>query len=203
MATKTKNTTKKSVVSNSKNIQKIDSYKAHSGSGSCCLVRGMVGFYGCYVSGITRLVNPIFSLFIRVWLARIFWYSGMAKISDWNSTLELFKNEYKVPDISPIFAAYSSAGFELVCSALLVLGFMSRLAVLPLIAMSLVIHFTYNSSADPLYWAMLLGYIFCYGPGCISVDSIIKRKCCLSKCDQGVCDTNCTICGCSPCKCGR
>jgi len=125
------------------------------------------------------------------------------KISDWNSTLELFKNEYKVPDISPIFSVYSSAGFELVCSVLMVLGFITRLAVLPLIAISLVIHFTYNSSADPLYWAMLLGYIFCYRPGCISVDAIIKHKCCLSKCDQGSCNTKCTICGCMPCKCRK
>ena len=149
-------------------------------STSCCM-SWCVESYVCYVHGIKRYVKPFFALFVRLWVARIFWYSGMAKISDWNSTLQLFKNEYKVPDISPIFAAYSSAGFEIVCAALLAIGFLSRLAVLPLIAMSLVIHSTYDASIEPLYWAILLGMVFAYGPGCISVDSVIKHKWCGKK----------------------
>ena len=164
----TKKTTKKPVAKKAVAVKKMPVAKATattmSGRTSCCFTNGCLSFYGCYTRGIKRYVKPLFALFVRLWIARIFWYSGMAKISDWNSTLELFKNEYKVPDISPIFAAYLSAGFELVCSALLVIGFMSRLAVLPLIAMSLVIHSTYDASVEPLYWAILLGVIFCYGP---------------------------------------
>ena len=145
---------------------------------SCAVMSSCLGFYGCYVKGIKRYVKPFFALFVRLWIARLFLHSGLAKISDWHSTLELFQNEYKMPDISPIFAAYSSAGIEIVCAALLAIGFMSRLAALPLMVMSLAIHFTYNASIEHMYWAMLLGVIFCYGPGCISVDAIIKRKCC-------------------------
>ena len=177
----TKKTTKKPAAKKAVAVKKMPVMKASSakmsGPTSCCFTNGCLSFYGCYAHGIKRYVKPFFALFVRLWIARIFWYSGLAKITDWNATLDLFKNEYKVPDISPIFAAYSSAGFELVCSALLAIGFMSRLAVLPLIAMSLVIHSTYDASIEPLYWAILLGMIFSYGPGCISVDAVIKHKC--------------------------
>ena len=181
MAT-TKKTTKKPAAKKAVPMKKMPVAKAAattmSGPTSCCFTNGCLSFYGCYTRGIKRYVKPFFALLVRLWVARIFWNSGMAKISDGNSTLELLKNEYMLPEISPTFVAYSSAGFEIACSALIVIGFMSRLAALPLIAMSLVLYSTHNASIEPLYWAILSGMIFAYGPGCISVDALIKRKCC-------------------------
>ena len=180
MATKTtKKTTKKPVVKKAIPAKEMGS--------KCCFTSGCLNFYGCYAHGIKRYVKPFFALFVRLWIARIFWYSGLAKISDWNPTLELFKNEYQIPAISPIFGAYSSAGFEIVCAALIAVGFMSRLAVLPLIAISLAIYSTYETSFESIYWAIMLGMIFSYGPGCISVDSMIKRKCCCNKDSCSIC----------------
>lgn len=142
----------------------------------CALVNAIVGCYMRFACAIKRYFAPFFALFVRIWIARIFWYSGIVKVTDWNATLDLFKNEYKVPDISPIFAAYSAATFEIACSVLLAFGFMTRLAAVPLFVMSIVIFKTYDMSIEPLYWAVLLGSIFVYGPGCLSIDGLIGYK---------------------------
>jgi putative oxidoreductase len=117
-----------------------------------------------------------YMLFIRIWMAKIFWYSALTKISSWQSTLFLFENVYKVPMISPDIAAYLATTFELSCSVLLAFGLLSRIATLPLLVMTAVIQFTYLKLIDHSYWAMLLSMIFFYGPGKISIDYFIKKK---------------------------
>ena len=120
--------------------------------------------------------QPLLMFFLRFWMARIFWYSGLTKISSWQSTIYLFKDEYKVPVISPELAAYFSTTFELACPVLLVLGLATRLATLPMLAMTAVIQFTYLDLIDHRYWAMILCTILIIGPSSISVDAYLKRK---------------------------
>lgn len=43
------------------------------------------------------LLSPIVNLIIRIYMARIFWLSGLTKLASWDKTLWLFSNEYKVP----------------------------------------------------------------------------------------------------------
>jgi putative oxidoreductase len=109
-------------------------------------------------------------LCIRCFMAQVFFYSGLAKISNWSGTVFLFQNEYKVPIIPPEIAAYLAAGIELTCPILLVLGLFTRLAALPMLAMAVVIQLTYLSQVDHLYWMMLLLTIIFYGAGKISLD---------------------------------
>lgn len=117
---------------------------------------------------------PTLLLFIRFWMARIFFYSGLTKIASWQSTIFLFKHEYKVPVIPVEMAAFLATSFELACPALLIIGLASRLAALPLLAMTIVIQFTYLDLIDHLYWAILLGIIILYGPGKFSLDYYIR-----------------------------
>lgn len=119
---------------------------------------------------------PVLILFIRFWMAKIFWYSGLTKISSWQATLFLFKDVYKVPFIPPEMAAYSSTFFELSCPVLLLLGFATRLATLPMLAMTAVIEFTYLNLIDHTYWAILLALILFYGPGTLSLDHYLCKK---------------------------
>ena len=133
-------------------------------------------FYIKFLAFLDRIASPLFLLFIRFWMASIFWYSGLTKISNWDSTLYLFEDVYHVPDISPVFAAYSSTVVELVCPVLLVFGFMSRLAAIPMLVTTAVIEFTYLKVIDHTYWAILLGLIFANGPGVLSVDYLLKKK---------------------------
>lgn len=115
-------------------------------------------------------------LLIRIWMAKIFWYSGLTKISSFNSTIYLFKYEYKVPFISPEIAAYMATTIELSVPSFLVIGLFSRLACLPLIVMTLVIQFTYLQLVEHLYWLFLLCTVLFYGPGRFSLDHWLYSK---------------------------
>lgn len=115
-------------------------------------------------------------LIMRCWMAHVFFLSGLTKITDWNATLFLFKSEYMVPFLPPEIAAYLSTFNELFCPVLLVIGFATRFATLPMIAMTLVIQFTYEMSMEHLYWAFLLLTILFCGAGKISIDYWIRRK---------------------------
>ena len=115
-------------------------------------------------------------LVIRLWMAHVFWVSGILKISDWSNTIYLFTSEHPVPGMSPLVAAIFGTTFELTCPILLTLGLASRLATLPLLVMTAVINFTYDDALEHYYWAILLATILFNGPGKLSVDHWIKRQ---------------------------
>lgn len=120
-------------------------------------------------------LSDLLLLAMRLSIAMLFFKSGLVKIEDWDSTLYLFMEEYKVPLVSTEFAAYSGTFFELACSVLLALGLGARLASVPLMVMTAVIQFTYMMHEQHVYWAFLLATILCFGPGRISLDHFIKR----------------------------
>lgn len=124
---------------------------------------------------IERGLDPFLLLAIRLWMARIFWNSGLTKIDSWGTTLLLFQDEYKVPYLPPDLAAYLATGTELVCPVLLVLGLMTRLSVVPMLIMTAVIQFTYLQANEHIYWAFLLGFLLCYGPGKVSLDYFLQK----------------------------
>jgi putative oxidoreductase len=124
---------------------------------------------------LNALANPM-ALIIRLWMAKIFWASGILKINDWSNTIYLFTNEHPVPFLPPLLAAISATTFELLCPVLLTVGFATRLATLPMLAMTAVINFTYDNSPEHYYWAILLGTILFYGPGKLSLDYFISKK---------------------------
>lgn len=119
---------------------------------------------------------PLLLLGIRFWMAHIFWRAGKVKFKRWEATLDLFRFEYKVPFIAPELAAYLTTTFELVCPVLLVAGLMSRLATLPLLIITAVIHLTYLSHDDHVYWAFLLGVILLKGAGPLSLDALWGKR---------------------------
>lgn len=45
-----------------------------------------------------------------------------------------------------------------------------------MLAMTTVIQFTYEYSNEHYYWAILLATILCYGPGRLSIDSLITKR---------------------------
>lgn len=122
-----------------------------------------------------KYLSPILLLTIRIMIGLVFLKSGLTKIANFDSTIFLFENEYNVPVISPIFAAYSATFFELSCSILLFLGFATRIAVLPLIAMTLVIQLSVIQNYEHFYWLILLSTLFIYGAGTISLDKLTKK----------------------------
>jgi putative oxidoreductase len=115
---------------------------------------------------------------MRVALAQIFWSSGQTKIASWSTTLMLFSEEYRVPLVPAELAAYAATAFELACPVLLVVGLLTRLALLPLLAMTIVIQsFVYPTSwPDHIVWFAMIGYLLVRGPGILSLDNVLSGR---------------------------
>lgn len=122
-----------------------------------------------------RTLTPFLDLFIRLWLAQIFWVSGVLKVSNWDTALALAANEYPVSWLTPVAAAYLGAAIELICPIFLALGLATRLAVIPLLILSLVIQIEYRQINEHLFWAVLFGWYVVMGAGSISLDRALGR----------------------------
>ena len=59
-------------------------------------------------------MQPVASLLTRAYLAQVFFLSGLTKLRDWETTLALFTDEYRVPLLSPAVAAVTGTAGELV-----------------------------------------------------------------------------------------
>lgn len=116
-------------------------------------------------------------LVLRLGVSLAFFRSFLVKIDNWDSTLLLFANEYKVPILPPTLAALLAAAVECAGPIMLVLGFGTRLAAAAMLGMTLAIQiFVYPASyPDHLLWAGPLLYLLLRGPGKWSVDAHIRE----------------------------
>ncbi len=131
-----------------------------------------------YIFGLlNRVPLSLLLLVARAATFSVFFRSGLVKLADWNATLQLFDNEYKVPVIPPHFAAYMSASMELGLSSLVLVGFATRFSALGLLGMVSVIQiFVYPMAwPDHIQWLAFMIFIVCRGPGVISVDHGLTR----------------------------
>jgi len=132
-----------------------------------------------YASDLNRLSQatlwPAFDLFLRLWLAQLFWVSGMQKLTNWETALYLSANEYPVSWMNAVSAAYVGVTIEFLCPIFLALGLATRLAALPMLILSLVIHVEYQSLNTQIYWAVFLGWYVVMGAGSFSLDRHLGR----------------------------
>lgn len=118
---------------------------------------------------------PTIDWLIRLWLAQIFFVSGVLKITHWQTALDLAATEYPVSWMSPAAAAYTGVGIELIGGALLAIGFMTRYAAIPMLILSLVIQFNYHAFDNQLFWTALFGWYAIVGAGSFSLDALLRR----------------------------
>ena len=118
----------------------------------------------------------------RIYLAIVFFQSGIVKQQSWQVTVMLFKYEYQVPFISPATAAYLATTTELIFPILILLGFGARIPAIILFVFNLVAVNSYpfllTDQGLPGYlyhmiWATMLGSLVLFGPGKFSVDKKI------------------------------
>jgi len=126
-------------------------------------------------------LTPLLLLGIRLWVANVFWKSGLTKIQSWDSTLALFTYEYHVPLLSPSLAAVLGTSVELAFPVLLALGLAGRLSAGVLFVFNIIAAISYPELSevglkDHQYWGMLLLVPLLYGPGRISVDHFLRRR---------------------------
>src|SRR5262252_1935887 len=119
----------------------------------------------------------LLALPLRVAVATVFWNSAMAKLANWDTTIELFTDDYKVPLLPPEIAANLALSIELTTPVLLVLGLLTRAAALVLLGMTAVIEIFVFPLAWPTHiqWAAMLLVLLCRGAGRFSVDEWIAR----------------------------
>ena len=108
----------------------------------------------------------------------VFWRAGMVKLDDWQSTIMLFREEYRVPVLPPELAAYLAASVEIGSAVLLLIGLMTRLSALALLGLTAVIQIFVYPEAWPTHiqWLAFLLPLLCRGPGSLSVDHLIARR---------------------------
>jgi NADH dehydrogenase FAD-containing subunit/uncharacterized membrane protein YphA (DoxX/SURF4 family) len=118
-------------------------------------------------------LSPFLDLAIRLWLAQIFWVSGILKLANFDNAIALATYEYPVSWLNPVTAAYLGVSIEVICPVFLALGLATRIAVIPMLILSLVIQFEYQQLNQHLYWAALFGWYVVMGAGPISLDRLL------------------------------
>jgi putative oxidoreductase len=141
---------------------------------------GLADLVSKAVKGVA-FVSPVFDLAIRLYVAKVFFASGLTKIQSWDSTLSLFENEYAVPLLPPELAAYLGTAAELFLPPLLVLGIGTRAVALAAFVFNLVAATSYPDISpagikDHILWGALLAVTFFHGPGKLSLDHLVSRR---------------------------
>jgi putative oxidoreductase len=135
-------------------------------------------------NGLDQL-QPLVLLAARLYVAFIFFHSGMIKLQDWSGTLALFHDEYTVPLLPATLAAYVGTFGELFFPILIALGLAGRLGAAGLFmvnAMAVVSYpqlFGFECPAGinmHYYWGFIMVALIAFGPGKLSLDTLILSR---------------------------
>jgi putative oxidoreductase len=155
----------------------------------------MNALFQSFIALCSRIPHSLIALVARFSIAAVFWKSGQTKIEGlmidlvagelqlgWprlsDSAIALFKDEYKLPLLSPEIAAPMAAFAEHVFPVLILIGLGTRLSALALLGMTLTIQLLVYPGAYPTHgvWAAVLLYLIAQGPGQFALDALIARR---------------------------
>lgn len=131
----------------------------------------------CTLAHTLDRAQPLAALVARAYVAWVFFASGLTKLRDWDTTVFLFTEEYRVPLLSPTAAAISGTAGELVLPVLLLIGLGGRFAALGLSVVNVVAVISLAEIAPAalqqhITWGVLLAALALYGVGRWSVDGL-------------------------------
>lgn len=130
-------------------------------------------------------LTPVGDLLARIWVASIFFRSGLVKISNWDATVALFTYVYHVPFMPPYAAAVLGTACELILPILLVLGFGGRIVILIFFLYNAIAVLSYHYLWTPegamgldqhINWGLLLALLMFHGSGKLSIDHWLRRR---------------------------
>jgi putative oxidoreductase len=135
----------------------------------------------CAATLLLDKLRPLLLLGFRLYIAKVFWMSGLTKIRDWSVTLALFTNEYHVPLLPPAAAAFMGTATELSMPVLLALGLATRFGAFVLFFFNIIAVVSYAALPDiavkdHILWGTMLLVILLVGPGKISLDHLLERR---------------------------
>ena len=144
-------------------------------------VKNLVNRYDDLISTLQAGFVPLLLLFCRLWVAWLFFNSGLIKISSWDSTLYLFELEYQVPILPWKLAAYLGTTAELVSPVFLALGLITRPMAAILFVFNIIAVVSYpllweKGFYDHQLWGLMILVVIVWGPGPLSLDHILKKK---------------------------
>jgi putative oxidoreductase len=133
------------------------------------------------IATLDAIPQDAIALAARIFPAAIFWQSGQTKLDGWrisDSAIVLFREEYRLPLLDPVWAVHLATLGEHLFPLLLVFGLASRFAALALLGMTLVIQIFVYPDAWPTHgvWAVALLVVAARGPGRLSLDHILSRR---------------------------
>jgi putative oxidoreductase len=129
-------------------------------------------------------IAPVADLVARLYIAKVFFSSGLNKIQGWDDALYLFREEYHVPFLPPEVAAVMGTAGELGFSVLLAVGLFTRFAACGLFFMNIMAVISYYDSLkdspaalqDHLEWGILLVVLLTTQIRQLTLDHLIKQK---------------------------
>lgn len=132
-----------------------------------------------------NFLTPIGDLIVRLWIANIFFKSGLLKIQSWETTVNLFTYVYQVPILPPDLAAILGTGAELILPLLLVLGLGGRFCIFVFFIYNIIAVISYPFLWTPggsmglqqhINWGLLLMMLMLHGSGKLSLDYWIHSR---------------------------
>jgi putative oxidoreductase len=136
-----------------------------------------------YAAAALAPVQPLFLLALRCYVAWQFLKSGWLKLQDWESTLFLFEEEYRVPLLQPALAAVLGTAGEIVFPVLLIVGLSTRYAALGLSAVNVLAVVAYShvllgegfeaALGQHWLWGVMLATVLVFGGGRLSLDALL------------------------------
>jgi putative oxidoreductase len=134
---------------------------------------------------LSSLAAP-FALATRLFVSWQFLKSGWLKATSWDTTLSLFREEYRVPLLPSDVAAVAGTAGELVFAVLVALGLFGRLGATGLFAVNAIAvisyaHVLYSEGFEAAVgqhylWGFMLAMLAVYGPGAWSLDRLLGRN---------------------------
>lgn len=137
--------------------------------------------YEHYTHTVQSWLAPILLLLCRLWVAWVFFNSGLVKIASWESTLYLFEFEYQVPLLHWELAAYMGTATELILPVFLALGAVTRPVAAVLFIFNIIAVLSYpllweQGFYDHQLWGLMLLVVFIWGSGRYSLDQWLRNK---------------------------
>jgi len=133
---------------------------------------------------ILNCLGNVLDLGMRLYISKVFFLSGLTKIRDWDTTVMLFQEEYRVPLLPPELAAFMGTAGELVLPVFLATGLATRFAAMGLTFVNVMAVVSYwhflntaeSALAQHVYWGVLILVVLLHGPGKLSLDAIVWKK---------------------------
>jgi putative oxidoreductase len=133
-------------------------------------------------SHLPEYLAPVLDLGLRIYLASVFFKSGLTKIHNWDSTLSLFSDVYQVPLLNPDVAAWIATCAELGLPVLLVFGLFGRFAAAGLFILNAVALISYYSELSQaginqhLNWGVLLAILLVINRSAWAIDAWLEKR---------------------------